>query len=122
MSLELSSSDSYQSLSELTIECCVCLDEICNEDSFMSPCKHSWCKECDKKMEINNIRKCPVCRKDFERILRKGKWRFESNIYGGKWIYEKGVEDSRRKLFIKKLQSFVSNIFLTPYVPDNIGI
>ena len=120
--LDLSSSDSYQSLSDLTIECCVCLEEILNEDSCMPACKHSWCKECDNKMKMTNIRKCPVCRENFQRILKKGKWRFENNIYGGKWTYEKGTEDSKRKLFIRKVQSVFSNLFLTPYVPSDIGI
>ena len=48
--LSLSSSDSYQSLTDLTIECCICLEEVENKDSYMPDCLHSWCKQCNDKL------------------------------------------------------------------------
>ena len=32
--LSLSSCDSYQSLTDLTIKCCICLEEVNNENSY----------------------------------------------------------------------------------------
>lgn len=113
---------SFQSVTSNVIECCICLDEIKNENTFMPDCKHSWCLECDKNMEKNNIEKCPICRNIFKRILRHGKWKFVNNIYGGEWIYQAGTKDSKRKRAIRKMQCFFSNLFLSPSTPGNIGV
>lgn len=109
-SLSLSSNDSYQSLSELTVECCICLDEVKNEDSFMPDCLHSWCKKCNEQLNIENIEKCPLCKNNFKSVLRKGKWKFISNSIGGYWLWEQGQEDSKKKLRIKKVQSIFYNL------------
>ena len=109
-SLSLSSSDSYQSLSELTVECCICLDEVKNEDSFMPDCLHSWCKKCNEELNKKKIEKCPLCKNNFQSILIKGRWKFISNSFGGYWMWEKGQEDSKKKIRIKKVQSVFYNL------------
>ena len=48
--LTLSSNSSFQSNSELTIECCICGETVNNDNSYMPNCKHSWCKDCNKKL------------------------------------------------------------------------
>tara|TARA_A100001011_G_C14285711_1_gene833595 strand:+ start:312 stop:716 length:405 start_codon:yes stop_codon:yes gene_type:complete len=109
-SLSLSSSDSYQSLSELTVECCICLDEVKNEDSFMPDCLHSWCKNCNEELNKKKIETCPLCKNGFKSVLRNGRWKFISNPVGGYWLWEKGFEDSKKKIKIKKVQSIFYNI------------
>lgn len=111
--LTLSSKDSYQSSSELTIECCICLEKVKNEDSFMPNCLHSWCKECNDKLNKKKLDKCPLCKNRFKSILRKGRWKFISNKIGGYWVWEKGNEDSKRKLRIKKIKSIFCNLVLS---------
>ena len=107
--LSLSSSDSYQSLTDLTIECCICLEEVENKDSYMPDCLHSWCKQCNDKLNKESIKNCPICKNDFVSILRKGRWKFNRNIHGGSWEWEAGSEDSKRKRIKKKIQQFLMN-------------
>ena len=111
--LSLSSSDSYQSLSDLTVECCICLEEILNEDSYMPNCKHSWCKECNDQLNTNNINNCPVCKSPFNSILRNGRWKYTHNLLGGKWKWEAGSEDSKTTIRKKKVQQFMLNLGLS---------
>ena len=82
--LSLSSSDSYQSLSDLTIECCICLEEVENQNSYMPDCFHSWCKECNENLNNNHINNCPICKKPFNSVLTKGRWKFTNDYLGGK--------------------------------------
>ena len=110
--LILSSSESFQSISNTHIECCICLDEKNNKECFMPDCKHSWCKSCNEKMNFNNINKCPICKKEFNSILSKGRWVFKRQFLGGYWIWEKGENDSKNKLRLRKIQQFISNIFI----------
>ena len=45
--------------------CCMCLEYFSNKDSLVFiKCKHSWCKECNKKFSDN---KCPLCRYEFKK-------------------------------------------------------
>ena len=119
--LSLSSSESYQSLSDLTIKCCICLEEVNNENSYMPECKHSWCKDCNKNLNKNNIDKCPICKSKFNSKLTFGKWKFIPNHFGGKWEWQKGEEDSKKKYKIKKFQEFILNI-LTPISYNNYTV
>ena len=114
--LSLSSNDSYQSLSDLTIECCICLEEYENKNSFMPDCLHSWCKDCNDKLNKEHINQCPICKQPFKSILRKGRWVFQRNGIIGQWKWEKGFEDSSRKLRKKKIQSIFINFWA--YLPN----
>ena len=70
----MSSSDSYQSLTELdkpnAIECPICLD-ICDDDTKQKKkeknkvfkCKHAVCRDCYNQLKKTSPYKCPVCRK-----------------------------------------------------------
>lgn len=108
--LSLSSSDSYQSLSDLTIECCICLEEIENQNSYMPDCLHSWCKECNENLNNNHINNCPICKKPFNSILTNGRWKFTHNYLGGKWKWEKGADDTKNQIRYRKIQQFFLNI------------
>ena len=56
--LSLSSNDSYQSLSELTIECCICLENNCGV--IFLPCHHMCCcYQCSRELHS-----CPICRQN----------------------------------------------------------
>ena len=111
--LTLSSNSSFQSNSESTIECCICGETVNNENSFMPNCKHSWCKDCNKKLNNNNINNCPICKLEFKSKLRKGKWKLHKNDSGFYfWEWEIGEEDSKRKIRIKKLKKIFYNFGL----------
>tara|TARA_B100001093_G_C26524577_1_gene883245 strand:+ start:464 stop:841 length:378 start_codon:yes stop_codon:yes gene_type:complete len=116
MILTKSDSTSFQSISENKIECCICLEEINNENSFMTNCKHSWCIECNEKLNKENISDCPICKRKFDNYLLNGKWIFyknSTNIYQWKW--EKGINDSKKLKKIRKVQTFLYNlIYLYP--------
>lgn len=120
--LTMSTSDSYQSLSGLTVECCICLEEKENDQCVMPECRHSWCRECEASLVKNRIKRCPMCKTVVKRVLRKGRWHLDTTVYGGRWVYEEGVEDSRRKRFIRKVQGVLSNLFLIPYPVGSIGV
>lgn len=120
--LSLSSSDSYQSLTDLTVKCCICLEEVNNENSYMPTCKHSWCKDCNENLNKNNINSCPICKKKFTNILTKGRWILVRNHIGWEWKYEKGEEDSNKKYRIRKIQQFIANVVLLASYNNNISI
>lgn len=120
--LSLSSSDSYQSLTDLTVKCCICLEEVNNENSYMPTCKHSWCKDCNENLNKNNINSCPICKTEFKSILTKGRWKLVKNNIGWEWKYEKGHNDSKKKLKYKKIQQFFSNIALLVSYNNSISI
>lgn len=40
-SLIESDNTSFQSISDDKINCCICLDDVSNKDSYMTDCKHS---------------------------------------------------------------------------------
>ena len=110
--LSQSTLNSFQSVSNEQIECCICNDIVNNEDSYMPNCKHSWCKICNEQINKNNIKNSPLCKIEFKRRLRNGKWKYSKNIYGfNNWQWEGGYEDSNRKLKLKKIQSFFLNFF-----------
>lgn len=119
--LSLSSSDSYQSLTDLTIECCICLEEVEHKDSYMPDCLHSWCKTCNDKLNKESIKKCPICKNNFISILKKGRWKFNRNAVGGYWEWEKGSEDSKKKIIKKKIQQFFMNT-VAPIPSNGIGL
>ena len=120
--LSLSSSDSYQSLTDLTVKCCICLEEVNNENSYMPTCKHSWCKDCNENLNKNNINSCPICKTKFKSILTKGRWKLVKNNIGWEWKYEKGDNDSKKKYRIRKIQQFFANVVLLASYNNNISI
>lgn len=108
--LQKASAESFQAKPNHKIECCICLEEYSYQDSLMPDCKHSWCSECNEKLNQNRISSCPICKRKFKSLLKKGRWIFKMNGLQGKWIWEKGSEDSPRKLRYKKYQSILINI------------
>ena len=120
--LSLSSSDSYQSLTDLTIKCCICLEEVNNENSYMPICKHSWCKDCNENLNKNNINSCPICKTKFKSILTKGRWVLVKNHIGWEWKYEKGGNDSKKKYRIRKIQEFFANVALSASYNNTFSI
>ena len=120
--LLLSSSNSYQSLTDLTIKCCICLEEVDNNNSYMPICKHSWCKDCNENLNKNNINSCPICKTEFESILSKGRWKLIKNHIGWEWKYEKGDNDSNKKLKYKKIQQVFANIALAFSYHNSLSI
>ncbi len=110
--LSVSSNDSYQSINDKNIECCICNEIILNEQSYMPDCKHSWCIDCNEKLNTNKINNCPICKNKFKSILTKGRWKFKKNKIGMYyWKWEKGKNDSKIKLYKKKTIQIISNIF-----------
>lgn len=107
--LTISTSDSFQSSSDTKINCCICLEDIKNEKSYMPDCKHSWCFECNELLNKNSIEECPICKNKFKSILKKGRWKLIGTRPFHSWEWEKGSEDSKRKLFIKKIQKHILN-------------
>ena len=69
--LVISSSDSFQYISNNKIECCVCLENKDNDLCYMPPCKHSWCQNCNEELNKFNINKCPICKIIFYPKLKK---------------------------------------------------
>ena len=120
--ISLSTNDSYQSITESTIKCCICMEEVNNENSYMPTCKHSWCKDCNENLNKNNINSCPICKIEFKSILLKGRWKLVKNNIGWEWKYEKGQNDSKKKLKYKKIQQFFSNIALLVSYNNSISI
>lgn len=54
-------------------ECCVCLENLQDENNKVIPCLHKLCTECYQKMIENRLYVCPICRTNFsveERINR----------------------------------------------------
>ena len=111
--LNISSNKSYQSINDFNIKCCICNEEVKNEESYMPNCNHSWCKVCNEKINKNCIDNCPICKNKFKNKLFKGRWilRKKNNTIL-QWKWEKGINDSKRKYRIKKIQEFISNIAL----------
>ena len=110
--LNLSSNESYQSIDNNSIKCCICSDIFLNEESYMPDCKHSWCIDCNEKLNTNKIDNCPICKNKFKSILTKGRWKFKKNKIGMYyWKWEKGKNDSKIKLYKKKTIQIISNIF-----------
>ena len=110
--LSLSSLDSYQSISDSEIECCICNEIVNNDDSYMPDCKHSWCKECNHSLNKNFINNCPICKNKFKSKLKNGRWKLKSNYYGmNYWEWEKGEEDSKKLLRIRKIQTIFKNFY-----------
>ena len=107
--LSISTKDSYQTEISNIIKCCICLEEVNNEDSFMPECKHSWCKECNDNLNKHYINSCPICKIKFKSILRKGRWNFIPNQLGGEWKWEEGYEDAKKYKKIRKIQQFFYN-------------
>ena len=107
--LTISTIDSFQSSSETTINCCICLEEIKNEESYMPNCKHSWCFECNEMLNKNSIEECPICKNKFKSILKKGRWKLVEKKTFYNWKWEEGSEDSKKKLFTKKIQEKILN-------------
>lgn len=105
-SLTISSSDSYQSLSDLTIMCPLCIEEKNKQNSFMTECKHSWCFECNEQLNKNNINNCPLCKKKFNPFLTEGKWVTENR----KLIWKRGILDSEKKVKWKNRQAYFYNL------------
>ena len=89
-SLIESDNTSFQSISDDKINCCICLDDVSNEESYMTDCKHSWCIECNKNLNKNKINKCPICKKVFKNKLDKGMWVLHKN---GHFIIGNGLEE-----------------------------
>ena len=80
----------------------------------MPDCKHSWCKECNDSLNKNFINSCPICKNKFKSKLKKGRWKIKNNNYGiDYWEWEKGEEDSKKLLRIRKIQTIFKN-FVTP--------
>lgn len=118
--LSLSSSDSYQSINDKNIECCICNEIILNENSYMPNCKHSWCFECNEKLNVNKINNCPICKKKFRSILTNGRWKLKKNRIGGYyWKWEKGKNDSKMKFYRKKTIQILSNVL---FVSSSINV
>jgi hypothetical protein len=110
--LSLSSIESYQSVDNESIKCCICSDIFLNKNSYMPECKHSWCIDCNEKLNIHKINNCPICTIKFKSILTKGRWRLKKNKIGVYyWKWEKGYTDSKFKLYKKKILQILSNIF-----------
>ena len=122
--LSLSSSESYQSLTNLTIKCCICLEEVNNENSYMSECKHSWCKECNENLNKYYINKCPICKSKFNSILKYGRWKYTPSHFGGTWKWEIGENDTKYKRKMKKIQQFFYNLItpISQFDNHSIGI
>ena len=120
--LSFSTNDSYQSITDTTIKCCICMEEVNNENSYMPTCKHSWCKDCNENLNKNNINSCPICKIEFKSILLNGRWKLVKNNVGWEWKYEKGQNDSKKKLKYKKIQQFFSNIALLVSYNNSISI
>ena len=114
--LLISTSNSYQSISELTIECPICLEEIDNKLSFMTGCNHSWCQDCNTKLNKSNIINCPICKKEFIPFIKNGKWETIDGIL----TWKRGILDSQRLVNWKNRQAYFYNLFgnlnLTPGV------
>ena len=91
--LLISTSNSYQSISDLTIECPICLEEIDNKLSFMTECNHSWCQNCNTKLNKNNIINCPICKKEFIPFIKNGKW----ETIDGTLTWKRGILDKTHK-------------------------
>ena len=112
MILKKSNKNSFQSENDNHIKCCICSEIVCNDLSFMTICNHSWCDKCNDNLNKHKISNCPICKKEFKNVLKNGQWKLEkiNGIYLWKW--EKGINDSVKKLRFKKFQEFASNIFL----------
>lgn len=105
-SLTRSCSNSYQSSSTNTIECPICLEKISNNFSLMGKCKHSWCFSCNEQLNNKNIRNCPICKLEFEPLIKNGKL-----IYRNKrFMWKRGILDSDRKIWWKERKVFVYNM------------
>ena len=120
-SLIESDNTSFQSVSDDKINCCICLDDVSNKDSYMTDCKHSWCMECNKNLNKNKINNCPICKKVFKNKLDKGMWVLHKNGAFFNWEWIKGDKDSKTKYRIKKIQQHLSNFWLFPHLYQNIG-
>lgn len=107
--------NSYQSISDIKIECCICLNEENNDKCYISDCKHSWCLDCNEKLFKYKISNCPICNQEFEPILKKGKWIRKNN----KIIWIKGVNDSKKKIILKKIQQKILNLYFRIYIYRN---
>lgn len=105
--LTVSTSNSYQSLSSLTIMCPVCLEEKENKDSFMANCNHSWCNSCNENLNKNNIDKCPMCKKVFIPFIKNGKW----EIIDGNLRWKRGISDSQSLVKWRNRQAYFYNLF-----------
>ena len=110
--LTRSNTESFQKISNNSIKCCICSDTVLFKDSFMTNCKHSWCNECNNNLNKHNISNCPVCKNKFKNFLLNGKWELNkvNGIYMWKW--NKGINDSKKKLKIRKVQQVLSNMFV----------
>jgi hypothetical protein len=77
----------------------------------MPKCNHSWCDECNDSINKNNISNCPLCKIKFNNILKKGKWKLHKNNSGFYfWKWHKGINDSKKKLKIRKIQEIIYNV------------
>ena len=115
-SLIESDNTSFQSVSDDKINCCICLDDVSNKESYMTDCKHSWCIECNKNLNKNKINNCPICKKVFKNKLDKGMWVLCKNGVFYEWKYLKGSKDSNKKIKIKYIQQKLYNFFLMPII------
>lgn len=119
--LTISTSESFQSISNSKVNCCICLEDIINEESYMPDCNHSWCFKCNEMLNKNSIEECPICKNKFKSILKKGRWKTYVNYPFITYEWEAGREDSKTKLFIKKIQKIIINFFGTLSFNRSLG-